>query len=155
MPVSSPPLAALALVASLRAALTAGRAVADRRAGLDASAQEPPPHARAALAAAAGRLARGLVRLRVRLALGAPPDEAAALVQAFEDRLLAADLAADLADAHRRLLSLYPAVGAEAVEAVRLAHTDADRLAGADDFEADVLPFADRLAALLPALADA
>jgi hypothetical protein len=147
--VSSSPLAALALVASLRAALAAGRAVADRRAGLDASAQEPAPHARAALDAAAERLAAGLVRLRVRLAVGAPDEPTAALVQAFEDRLLAADLAADLADAHRRLLSLYPAVEADVVEATRLAHAEADRLAGSEEFGPDAAPFADRLAALL------
>jgi hypothetical protein len=142
----------LALVASLRAAVSAARAVAERRAGRDPSDEQPAAEARAGLAAAVGRLQAGLVRLRVRLAVGAPAEAPAALVQAFEDRLLAADLARDLHRAHQHLLSLFPAVEAGVVEAVRLAHAAADRLAETDDFEPAAAPFAADLRALLDAL---
>src|SRR5688572_24902115 len=123
------PMAALTLVASLRAALMASRSVADRRAGRTLEVEEAP-EAAGALGHACGRIRSSLTTLHVRIALHAPDDAAGALVQAFRDRLLAADLAADLVEAHRHLLTLYPAVAAEVVEAARLAAVDADRLAG-------------------------
>ena len=145
-------LSTLALVASFRAAMTAARAVAERRAGRDPSEEQPAAEARVELEAAAERLAAGLVRLRVRLAVGAPDEETAAFVQAFEDRLLAADLARDLHRAHQHLLSLFPAVLEDQIEAVRLTHSAADRLAGADDFEGAARPFVEQLGALLEGL---
>jgi hypothetical protein len=148
------PMAALTLVASLRAALMASRSVADRRAGRSGTVEEPP-EAVEALCCAGGRIRSGLSRLRARLALGAPDDAAGSLVQAFRDRLLAADLAADLSEAHRHLLTLYPAIEAEVIEATRLAAVEADRLAGAIDFEASASPLAGRLEQLFAWLPDA
>ena len=142
-------LSTLALVASFRAAVAAARAVAERRAGRDPSEEQPAAEARAGLDAAAGRLRAGLVRLRVRLAVGAPDERTAALVQAFEDRVLAADLALDLHRAHQQLMSLYPAVSAEPIEAARLARQAADRLAGADDFEGGAALLVEALEGLL------
>ena len=143
-------MAALTLVASLRAALGAARSVADRRAGRD-EAVESTAGAEEAVAGARRRLASALALLRVRLALGAPNEPAAALVQAFRDRLLAADVAAELAEIHRRLLTLYPAVEAELVEHVRLAGTEADRVACAIDFDDAAAGLAITLEALIEA----
>lgn len=143
----------LALVASLRAAVTAARAVADRRAGRDPSEEQPADAARAGLAEAVARLQAGLVRLRVRLAVGAPEETTAALVQAFEDRLLVADLAHDLHRAHQHLLSLFPAVEAGLVETVRLTHAEAQSLGETEDLETAAAPFVETLSALLGALA--
>lgn len=144
------PLAALTLVASLRAALATARFVEDRRSGYD-QVLETARGAEEALVVVRRRLQSALSLLRVRLALGAPSEEAAALVQAFRDRLFAADVAADLAEVHRLLLTLYPAVEAELVEAARLAGAEADRVAGAVDFDA----VAPALAAVLDELAEA
>jgi hypothetical protein len=91
------------------------------------------------------------VSLRVRLALGMP-DDADALVQAFSDRLLAADIATDLSAAHRHLLTLFPAVEAEVVEEVRVAAALADRLAGQRRFEAVARRLASQLEEVLEAL---
>ncbi len=149
----SAPMAALTLVASLRAALAASRYVADRRAGRSVLTDEPP-EAVAALGHVHGRIRSGLSMLQVRLALGAPEDAAGALVQAFRDRLLAADLAADLSNAHRLLMTLYPTVDADLVEAVRLAASQADRVSGAMDFDAAAPALAGRLDDLLEGLAN-
>ena len=130
---------AMALVASARAAIAAARAVADRRAERDASAQEAPATAAddlAALAADAGTMA---VQLRLRATVaepqvgaGQPEPLAARLAQGFETRLLLADLVRTLKTAHQKLLSLFPAVAAETVEATRLLAADAEREATAE-----------------------
>lgn len=135
---------ALALVAAARMAAHASRAVADRRAGRDASEQQAERPARDGLAAALRDLRILLVRLRVRLASessGPPADETAALVQAFEGRLVLDDVARAARRAHQTLLSLYPAVSADLAEGARRLALDAAALATAD------MPDAARLAA--------
>ncbi len=129
---------AVALVASARTALQMARSVADRRAGNDASAQEPERDVRADLARLGADLAEAVVRLRLRAIVGTPEPRAAALAQAFEDRVLLDDTARTLALAHQKLLSLYPAVDAGLVEAVRQQAGAMARRAVADDYQASL-----------------
>jgi hypothetical protein len=107
---------------------------------------------RAYLRDATGRMGSLLVRLRLRAAAGPPEDEHAALVRAFEDRLTLAELAEELRVAHQRLLSLYPAVDAALVEAVRQRHHGALRLTEAAALGAVLGPFLEGLANTLHAL---
>lgn len=116
---------ALVLAATARAALAVARSVADRRAGRDASAQEDAPVAAADLAALRADLAAMAVQLRLRAALPPPADPDAATAHAVETRWLVQDAARALALAHRKLLSLYPAVAADLVEATRCLARDA------------------------------
>jgi len=116
---------ALALAATARAALAVARSVADRRAGRDASAQEDAPVAAADLAVLRTDLAGVAVQLRLRAVLPPPADADAATAHAMETRWLVQDAARALALAHRKQLSLYPAVDAEAVEATRRLARDA------------------------------
>ena len=146
---------AVALVAAARAALNAARAVADRRAGRNASEQEPEGHVRADLADLRADLADQVVRLRLRAAVGAPEPRAAALAQAFEDRVLLDDTARTLARIHQKLLSLYPAVDAPLVEAVRQLAQAAGARAVADDHDRELASFAGRLAGLADRLGEA
>ena len=136
---------AAALVAAARTAFGTARRIDDRRAGRDASGQEPAADARADLAALAEAVAGHVARLRLRVIVGAPDAEPAAFVQSFEDRLLLADLGDALALAHQKLLSLYPAVGESLVESTRQLATRAARQSVAD---------APNLAALADAAAD-
>ncbi len=143
---ASAALHALALVASVRTALGVRRAIDARRAGLDASAQEEEGAVRVYLGGALGRIGSLLVRLRLRAVAGPPDDPEAALVQAFEDRLALSDLAEELRVAHQKLLSLYPDVPEAVVEAVRRGHRQALALVEADDLDAVLGLFLDRLA---------
>ena len=149
------PFGALALLATARAAVAAARRVADRRAGRDASAQEPEPGVRDDLAHLADRLASQALRLRLR-ALAPPeaPSDAARLALAFEDHALLADLAETAALAHQKLLSLYPAVAADLPEAARRLARDAAELAGTEALDAARARFAERASALADALRD-
>lgn len=150
------PFGALALLATARAAFTASRRVADRRAGRDASKQEPEPAARADLAALTDRLAAHAVRLRVR-AVAPPPETTptAALALAFEDHVLLSDLGETAALAHQKLLSLFPAVGEDIAEAARRLARDAVHLAGSDDADLALAALAAPTAALVDDLRDA
>lgn len=138
----------MALVAAARAALNAAVSVADRRAGRAASDQEPEGPVRADLAELRAELADHVARLRLRAAVGVPEPAAAALAQAFEDRVLLDDTARTLARVHQKLLSLFPAVEAPLVEAVRLSAQAAANRAVADDHDRDLAGFASRLAGL-------
>ena len=146
---------ALALVAAARTAAHAALAVADRRAGRDASEQQDAAPARAGFDAAVRDLARSLVRLRVRASAALPSDETAALVQVFEGRLVLDDVARAARRAHQSLLSLYPAVPATLAEDARRIALDAAVLAtadGADDAcpgDGEAAALADRVAAWL------
>lgn len=146
---------AVALVAAARAALNAAVSVADRRAGRHASEQEPEGEVRTDLDALRADLAGHVSRLRLRAAVGAPDVRAAALAQAFEDRVLLDDTAQTLARAHQKLLSLFPAVDAPLVEAVRQSAQAAGRRAVADDYDRDLAAFAGRLASLADLLDEA
>lgn len=132
---------AVALVASARAALNMARSVADRRAGRDASVQEPEPDVRADLNDLRALLADAVVRLRLRVIVGVPEPDVAALAQAFEDRVLLDDTARTLSLVHQKLLSLYPAVDAGLVEAVRQRGVAAAARAVVDDYDADLGEF--------------
>ena len=123
---------ALALVAAARTAAHAALAVADRRAGRDASEQQDAAPAQAGLDAAMRALSVAIVRLRVRRAAAVPADATAALVQAFEGRLVLDDIARAARRAHQSLLSLYPAVPAGLAEDARRIALDAAALATAD-----------------------
>lgn len=118
---------ALVLATTARTAVRAARAVADRRAGRDASAQEAPPEAAADLTALRDDLAGAAVQLRLRAAAPLPEDPDARTVHGFETRLLLADVSQHLATAHQKLLSLYPSVGADLVEATRVLARDVAR----------------------------
>ena len=141
---------ALALVAAARTAAHAARAVADRRAGRDASEQQDAAPARAGLDAAVRALSVALVRLRVRSAAVTPTDPTAALVQAFEGRLVLDDIARAARRAHQSLLSLYPAVPAGLAEDARRVALDAAALATTDrSGDAETAALAERVAAWL------
>ena len=130
----TPPTAfhAMTLVAAIRAAYGTARSIADRQAGREPSAQEPEGVARLDLDALRAEAAALVVQLRLRAITGAPESEAAALAQAFEDRVLVDDLGGVARRAHQKLLSLYPAVPEGVVEeARRLA------VAAAEETEAD------------------
>ena len=137
---TTPPAAfhAMTLVAAIRAAYGTSRAIADRRAGREPSAQEPEDVARLDLDALRAEAAALVVQLRLRAVAATPEAEAAASAQAFEDRVLIDDLGGVVRRAHQKLLSLYPAVPEGVVEeARRLAaaaaeETDADHPALGD-----------------------
>ena len=142
---------ALALVAAARTAAHASRHIADRRAGLDASEQQTSRTATAVLQDALRSLAVALVRLRVRAAAPDPADPTAALVQAFEGRLVLDDVARAARLAHQALLSLYPAVDAKTVKHARRLALDAEACATSDAPEAagvarDLAAWLDRFA---------
>ncbi len=145
----------MALVAAARAALNTARAVADRRAGRDASAQEPEGTVRTDLDALLAELADQTVRLRLRAVVGVPEARAAALAQAFEDRVLLDDTARTLGRVHQKLLSLYPAVDAPLVEAVRVLGGALGRRAVADDYDRQLGRVAERLGGLADRLGEA
>lgn len=149
---ASRPFHAIALVAAARTAAHAARQVADRRAGRDASEQQDSAPARAGLNGARQDLAIALVRLRVRGAMAMPTDATAALVQAFEDRLVLDDVARAARRAHQSLLSLYPAVSEALAEDARRLAINAAALAVAD--APDSAALAGRLADWLDRAAD-
>ena len=153
---ASSPFGALALLATARAAFTASRRIADRRAGRDASAQEPDDLARHDLAELTDRLAAHAVRLRVR-AVASPSDvtPTAALALSFEDHVLLSDLSETADLAHRKLLSLYPAVPEAVAEAARRLARNAGTLAGSADVSTAPRHLAAPTAALVDALRDA
>ena len=135
-------------LASLRAALRAGRAIADRRAGRDPSTQEAATPVRAWLTEAEEEMGTLEVRLHLRRVAALPDEEAAALAQDFEDRLALADLAGLLRTAHQKLLSLYPAVPEALLEEARRYPLEADRLLALDGpkHAAGLVAFLDDLA---------
>ena len=146
---------AVALVAAARSALQTARRIGDRRAGRDASAQEPERTVRQDLAALRAELGAHVVRLRLRVVAGVPEGRAAALAQAFEDRTLLDDLATALATAHQKLLSLYPAVPEGVVEETRLLSAEARRRSVADAYDRALAAFAARVSDLRDEIGEA
>lgn len=146
---------AMALLASLRTAVDVCHALAERRAGRDPSDQEPPAPVRVYLREAHDELAVVAARLRSSLAFERTPE--AALVQAFEDRMLLAQAARELHVVHQRLLSLYPEVTEELVEHARRVQAEAARLAASDEdgFRLALTTWVEGAAAFLEALAEA
>lgn len=131
---------AVTLVATARTALQAAQKIGDRRAGRDASEQQPAADVRLDLEVLLREVRTHVARLRLRAAVGV--EGAASAVQTFEDRLLIDDLARVLDVVHQKLLSLYPAVNADLVEAVRQQATDAHARALEDDPSRDLVAFA-------------
>ncbi len=154
MPNDSAAFHAVALVAAARTALQAARRIGERRAGRDASEQEPEPTVRGDLGELHAEVGALLVRLRLRVVAGVPDGEAAALAQAFEDRLLLDDLGAALSVAHQKLLSLYPAVDEAAVEDARVLAGEARRRSVADDYERGLAAFTARVGDLRDAFSE-
>lgn len=146
-------LRAMALLASLRTAVDVVVALAERQAGRDPSAQEAPEAVRPYLRAAHATLRSVVGRLQVRLAV--PPVEEAALVQAFEDRMLLARAAREGHVVHQRLLSLYPEVSETLVERARAVQAEAARLAAAPEegFEEALAAWVESASAFLEELA--
>ena len=132
MPAPPGALHALSLVATVRAAYGAARSVADRRAGREPSAQEPEGVARTDLDALRADLLALVVRLRLSAITPTAADEAAALAQAFEDRVLVDDVGGAVRRAHQKLLSIYPAVPEVVVEGARRLVLAAEANAEAD-----------------------
>ena len=146
---------AVALAAAARAALNAARAVSDRLAGRDPSSQEEEAPVRSDLGDLRAALAERVVRLRLRVVAGAPAGPAAALAQAFEDRLLLDDVGATLRRAHQKLLSLYPAVDDDVVESARVLAAEASRRAVADEYDGGLAAFVAEVSDWVDRLGDA
>lgn len=125
-------LQAMAMLATLRTAAELRHALDERRAGRDPSDQEAAASAQRHLAEARAELRALLVRLRVSLLL-VERDEATALAQAFEDRMLLARAERLAHGIHQRLLSLYPAAEPDVIEAARTVRDEAARLAVSDE----------------------
>lgn len=154
MPNDSAAFHAVALVAAARAALQTARRIGDRRAGRDASEQESERTVRDDLGGLHVEVGGMLVRLRLRVVAGVPESEAAALAQAFEDRLLLDDLGDALGTAHQKLLSLYPDVDETIVEEVRVLAGEARRRSVADEYGRALAAFTARVGDLRDALGD-
>lgn len=131
---------AVTLVATARTALQTAQKIGDRRAGRDASEQQPAADVRLDLGDLLRDLRTHVARLRLRAVVGV--EDAASAVQTFEDRLLIDDLARVLDVVHQKLLSLYPAVDAGLVEAVRQQASAAHARALEDDPSHDLVTFA-------------
>ncbi|MGB3543522.1 hypothetical protein [Rubrivirga sp.] len=144
---------AVSLVATARTALQAAQKIGDRRAGRDASEQQPADDVWFDLEVLLRELQTHVARLRLRAAVGV--EDVASAVQSFEDRLLIDDFARVLDVMHQKLLSLYPAVDEDLVEDVRrfgvAAHARAledDAADGSTEFAIEAARLSDRLAEL-------
>lgn len=114
----------MAMLSSLSVATDVHRAILERRAGLDPSNQEPDSLARAFLQHALPEVHLRLTRLQTSL-VAASLEEAEPLRTAhrFQQLLLLRHLTRQLHTVHQRLLSLYPAVTDQLVEAARRLET--------------------------------
>lgn len=150
-------LSAMALLATARTAAEVRRSMLDRRAGRDPSGQEPEADVRADLATLVPDLRGLLLQLRLDLIVGDAGDDGAGLVRAFETRMGLSVLARDLHRLHQKLLSLYPDVSEEVVEAARQRQSESSRLLGLDGpgFPKLLRRTVDRALALLDDLAAA
>ena len=137
-PDSAAVLESMTLLATLSTAATVRESVAERRAGLDPSAQEPPDRAATRLRNAG----RTLMDLFMQMALSRVPleqqeDQLAHAVRHF-DLLLKLRRAERLSQAmHQHLLSLYPDVSETLVEEARLTHDTIERFLDTVPTDAD------------------
>ena len=143
---------AVSLVAAARTALQTAQKIGDRRAGRDASEQQPEADVRLDLEVLLREVRTLVARLRLRAAVGV--DEAAGAVQSFEDRLLIDDLARVLDVVHQKLLSLYPAVDEGTIEDVRRLAAGSHARALGDDPARDLATYAAQAATLSDRLSD-
>lgn len=95
-----------------------------RRTGRDPRAQEDGSHVRAYLSAAAEHLEEGFIRLFMHQVCMAEHES----VRRMDQLLLVRRLTRELHLVHQRLLSLYPRVSEDAVEAVRLLEKRCEQL---------------------------
>lgn len=128
-PDSAAVLESMTLLATLSTAATVRESVAERRAGYDPSAQEPPARAAVRLRSAG----RTLMDLLMQIALSRVPleregeEDLSHAVRHF-DLLLKLRRAERLTQAmHQHLLSLYPDVSEALVEEARGVHDEVDR----------------------------
>lgn len=134
-------LESMTLLATLSTATDVRHAVAERRAGRDPSAQEPPKRASAAVRLAASELKD----LGMHLMMGQThlryhsEEPLGAAVRHFDLLLKLRQAERALHSAHQRLLSLYPDVSEALVEEVREVHRAVEALVDDGQME-EVLP---------------
>lgn len=128
-------LRSMVLLSTLHTAAEVWHDVAEHRAGRDPSGQETVDVARPFVIAARAELETLLMRLHSSLAYRLSHDEDAvpALVRRFDDALLLRRVGRLLHVMHQRMLSLYPLVPEDLVEAVRLLEAHQAQLAEADE----------------------
>lgn len=126
---------AVALYATLTAAAGVEVARLERRQGRDLSADEAAGVVRPALLAEQAALADVLLRLQMSLVHPHRGAEGALarLVRRFDELVKRQQAERLLHRLHQQLLSLYPAISAEMVEAARQAAAEAARLADPED----------------------
>lgn len=128
---------AVALFSTLATAADVSRAMRERRAGRDPSAQEADAVVRPYLRRAAGDLQARLMQLQASRLQADRADEegyVAALVRRYHELMALRRVERQLHVVHQRLLSLYPAVTETLVEDVRLLHRQSGALlAGEED----------------------
>ncbi|RMH61278.1 MAG: hypothetical protein D6685_09530 [Bacteroidetes bacterium] len=112
----------MTLLSALTTAAAVWRAIRERRAGQDPSAQEAEAVVRPRLHRAVRDLSATLMRLHAGLACPPEAPPPAALVRRFDDLLALREATQLLQTIHQRLLSLYPAVSEALVEDVRRLH---------------------------------
>ncbi|NBC86785.1 MAG: hypothetical protein GVY25_11405 [Bacteroidetes bacterium] len=128
-------LQSMTLLATLSTAENVRSSVAQRRAGLDPSAQEPPGRASASLRTTG----RELMDLLMQVVLGhmhlVEQDERpiAVAVRHFDLLMKLRRSERLLHNMHQRLLSLYPDVSESLVEEARAVHGEIERLIEADE----------------------
>lgn len=129
-------LQAMVLFSTLSTAAEVWHAARERRAGHDPSEQETPSFVRPFLRQAAGELQALLMQQQASLVqhTGAEDEgHLARLVRRYNDLMTMRRVMQHLKVMHQRLLSLYPGVTEELVEAARLLHEESSLLLGVDD----------------------
>lgn len=128
-PDSAAVLESMTLLATVSTAATVRESMAERRAGYDPSAQEPPDRAAVRLRNAGGMLMDLLMQLALsRVPLEQQDDEPLSHAVRHFDLLLKLRRAERLTKAmHQSLLSLYPDVSEALVEEARTTHDEIDR----------------------------
>jgi hypothetical protein len=123
---------AMTLVATLQAATEFAASCRARRAGDDASAEQPAEAVRRHLPAERAELAGLLMHLAASLVAPDDEPEEAVRLRHFDRLLTARRLQILLRTVHQRLLSLYPAVPTSTLETARLLEAEAARLVDLD-----------------------
>lgn len=119
---------AMTLVATLQAATEFAASCRARRTGDDASAEQPAEAVRRHLPAERAELAGLLMHLAASLVVSDDEPDEAVRLRHFDRLLTARRVQILLRKVHQRLLSLYPRVSADALEAARTLEADAAHL---------------------------
>lgn len=123
---------AMTLVATLQAATEFAASCRARRAGDDASAEQPAQTVRRHLPAERAELAGLLMHLAASLVAPEGEESTVLRLRHFDRLLTARRLQILLRTLHQRLLSLYPAVPAATLETARVLEAEATRLVDLD-----------------------